>query len=74
LLIGQLKMVHEGQHGNCSKIHSKPAVKRRVIKIGLRGKQIIFFSTLAEEVSNFLVFILFWKNETAYLKNKKFLR
>ncbi len=38
LLIGQLKMAHEGQQGNCSKIVRKLAVKN-VIKLGLSKKQ-----------------------------------
>ena len=63
-----------GAQGNCSKIPWKLLKKQRD-QIRTRGKQIIFApATWAGELSNFLVFILFWKNETAYLKNKNFLR
>ena len=63
-----------GDQGNCSKIPWKLS-KKQCDQIRTRGKQIIFApATWAEELSNFLVFILFWKNETAYLKNKNFLR
>ena len=63
-----------GAQGNCSKIPWKLSKKQRD-QIRTRGKQIIFApATWAGELSNFLVFILFWKNETIYLKNKNFLR
>ncbi len=63
-----------GDQSNCSKIPWKLSKKQRD-QIRTRGKQTIFDpATWAEELSNFLVFILFWKNETAYLKNKNFLR
>jgi hypothetical protein len=57
-----------GDQGNCSKIPWKPS-KKQCDQI----KQIIFApATWAEELSNFLVFILFWKNEIVYINLGRF--